>query len=530
MKFITVNRSQQNLLGYSVEDFAKSDAKSHFIVKMVSQLKLDELYNRYSSQGGEAYPPDMMLALWFYAYSEGNTSTRQIEKLCHYDTRYIYISCNLRPDHTTLSRFRQNNLDLLEDYFIQIVLLAEKEGIIDLKHLSIDGTKIKASCSMKHSIKEDQLERKIDVLRRDIKQYMQRCNWVEQGAIDELDLETLRQEKERLEALEKKLLERKRQLKERKEKLKLEHRKNHMINLVEPEARLMPHADGPSYNAQIAVDNETRLIIANDTTDDPNDQNQFSSVHQKVEENIPEDAERTYTCDSGYHSLDQLEYIEENHIDATIADPTPHHRSNNSKPTSMATILKQRKKVERKDFTYHVEEDYYECPAGDKLMYVGNKGRHKVYRAKSCKSCELAQFCLSSKKRIKQLHRDHREELAEKMSCQLQSDKSKIRMMIRAISVEPVFGNMKQNLGFRRFNLRGLKKVKGEFNLMCIAHNLNILFKTMHPKRLAAITYALQIKIDQHIAISKNIVAKIVKKLAIVLIIPQKVKYAEIDH
>jgi transposase len=118
MKFFAANRSQQNLLGYSVEDFAKSDAKSHFIVKTVSQLKLGELYNRYSNQGGEAYPPDMMLALWFYAYSEGNTSTRQIEKLCHYDTRYIYVSCNLRPDHTTLSRFRQNNLDLLENYFI----------------------------------------------------------------------------------------------------------------------------------------------------------------------------------------------------------------------------------------------------------------------------------------------------------------------------------------------------------------------------------------------------------------------------
>jgi transposase len=359
---------------------------------------------------------------------------------------------------------------------------------------------------------------------------MQRCNWVEQGAIDVLDLETLRQEKERLEALERKLLERQRQLKERKEKLKPEHRKNHQINLVEPEARFMPHADGPSYNAQIAVDNETRLIITNDTTDDPNDQNQFSSVHQKTEKNIPKDVERTYTCDSGYHSLDQLEYIEENHIEATIADPTPYHRSNNSNLTSKATILKQKRKVERKDFSYHSDEDYYECPAGDKLKYVGNQGRSKVYRANACKSCELAQFCISSKKRIRHIHRDQREELAERMSHKLKSDKSKFRMMMRAISVEPVFGNIKQNLGFRRFNLRGLKKVKGEFNLMCTAHNLNILFKTMHTKRLTAVTYALQIKINQHIVISKNIVAKIVQKLARKLIFPQKVKYAGISH
>jgi transposase len=530
MKFFTANRSQQNLLGYSVEDFAKSDEKSHFVVETVSKLNLDELYNRYSNQGAEAYPPDMMLALWFYAYSECQTKTRQLEKLCHYDTRYIYISCNLRPDHTTLSRFRQNNLDLLEDYFLQIILMAEEEGIVDLKHISIDGTKMQASSSVSQSVKEDQLKRKIDALRKDIKHYMQRCNWVEQGSTDEVDLESLRQEKERLETLEKDLLERQRQLKERKQKLKPEHRKNHKINLVEPEARHMSTIKGPGYNAQIAVDNESKLIIANDTTDAPNDQNQFSSMHQKVEKNIPSDTKRTYTADSGYHSLDQLEYIEEQNIDATIADPTPQNRSKRSKPTSAATILKEKRKIERKDFAYHAQEDYYECPAGEKLSYVQNKGLSKIYRTTktACGSCQLAPFCLSSKKRIKQLQRDKREPLAEKMSRKLLSDKSRFRMIRRAASVEPVFGNIKQNLGYRRFHLRGLKKVKGEFNLMCIAHNLNILFKTLQTRRLAAAIYALSIEINQHITISKIRVAIIARKMARFLMFPQKVGYVGI--
>lgn len=530
MKFFKANRSQQNLLGYSVEDFAKSDEKSHFIVETVSNLNLEDLYGRYSNQGAEAYPPDMMLALWFYAYSEGQTKTRQLEKLCHYDTRYIYISCNLRPDHTTLSRFRQNNLDLLEDYFLQIILIAEKEGILDLKHISIDGTKIQASSSVSKSVKEDQLKRKIDALRKDIKHYMQRCNWVDQGSTDDLSLEDLRQEKERLERLEKKLLERQMQLKARKQKLKPEHRKNHQINLEEPEARHMNAVNGPGYNAQIAVDNESKLIIANDTTDAPNDQNQFSSMHQKVEKNIQSDTKRTYTADSGYHSLDQLAYIEEQNIDATIADPAPQNRSTKSKSTSAATILKEKRKVQRKDFVYHTQEDYYECPAGKKLFYIENKGRSKVYRATktACVSCQLAPFCLSSKKRIKQIHRDKREPLAEKMNHKLQTDQSKFRMIRRSASVEPVFGNIKQNLGFRRFHLRGLEKVKGEFNLMCIAHNLNILFKTKQTRRLAAAIYAVSIKINQHIAISKIRVAIIFQKMAGVSMVPPKVRYAGI--
>ena len=80
-------------------------------------------------------------------------------------------------------------------------------------------------------------------------------------------------------------------------------------------------------------------------------------------------------------------------------------------------------------------------------------------------------------------------------------------MKLLATSVEPVFGNVKQNLGFRRFRLRDLLQVQGEFNLMCIARNLNVMFKLMGNRRLAAFIYALQSKINQHIAISKTIAA-----------------------
>ena len=529
MGFICADRSQQNLIGYSINDFAKSDEKSRFVVSTVSLLDLKSLYARYSDQGGDSFAPEMMLALWFYAYSKGITSTRQLEELCYYDTRYIYISCNLRPDHTTLSRFRKSHLDLLGDYFVQIVLIAEENGLSDFKHIFIDGSKIKASCSARQSYTEDQLNRKIEAIRGDIDNYMQRCNFAEQEEINEFDLETLRTEKERLEALEKKLIERREQLQERKKTLKPEHRKNHQINIIEPEARFMPHAEGPNYNAQAAVHNETHFIMANDVTDDPNDQNQFARVHQKVEENIRSDPDRAYTTDSGYHSLSQLDYIEEKNIDALIADPTPNNRSNNSNPTPPETILSSERKVERKDFAYHAEDDYYECPAGNRLIPVSNRGSSTIYRASSCQSCQLSRFCLSGKSKVKQIHRDHREELAEKMSRKLKSDDAKTRMKMRATSVEPVFGNLKQNLGFRRFNLRGLQNVKGEFNLMCIAHNINILFKLMQKKRLAAVIYASQININQHIAISKNILALILQGLARILFFPYRVKYGIIQ-
>lgn len=500
MGFIKADRSQLNLLGYSISDFASTDKKTRFIVDIISRLDLSSLFARYSDQGGDSYAPDMMLTLWFYAYSQGENSSRKLEELCHYDTRYIYLSCNLRPDHTTLSRFRKAHLDLISEYFVQIVLIAEEEGITDLTHIAIDGTKIKAASSAKQSYKEDALDRKINSIRRDIASYMQRCAWIEQGFSDEESLETLKEE-------EKTLVKRREQLKDRQKTIKTEYRKDHRINLIEPDARSMNKLDGPGYNAQLAVDSQSNIIVANETNDQPHDRYQFSNMHQKAENNLPSDPNRAYTADAGYHSLDQLEYIEDNQINAMVADQKPHHRSIKTKPTSIDIIQKEKRKVERSDFIYHEKEDYYECPAGEKL-YPKSKGRHHItYRARACTECPISNYCLSKKSKSKLLYRDPRERLAENMLKRLVTDHAKERMKMRATSVEPVIGNIKENLGFRRFRLRNLSQVKGEFNLMCIAHNINTMFKLMGNRRLAAFIYAIQSNINQHIAISKNIFA-----------------------
>ncbi len=514
MGFIIADRTQQDLFGYRISDFAKSDAKSRFIVDIISRLNLTTLFQRYSDQGGDSYSPDMMLGLWFYAYSQGESSSRKLEEFCRYDTRYIYLSCNLNPDHTTLSRFRKAHLDLLSEYFVQILLIAEQEGITDLKHISIDGTKMKAAASARHSYKEDQLDRRIEAIRKDIAHYMQRCIFAEQGSSElsfgqtgEIDLETLQEERRRLEALEKKLLERRGQLQERKKTIKSEYRDNHRINIIEPEAKSMSKIDGPGYNGQLAVDCQNNIIVANDVNDETHDRYQFKNMHQKTEENMPSDSNRAYTADAGYHSLDQLEYANDNNVDVLIADQKPFDRSINSHPSSIETIQNEGKKVERRDFTYNKDEDYYQCPAGDKLYRVSTQKKAAIYRAKACVGCPIASNCLNGKSKIKQIHRDHREKLAEEMARKLLKDETKDRMKKRATSVEPVFGNIKHNLGFRRFCLAGLTQVKGEFNLMCIAHNLNTIYNLITAKRLAALAFVNQVRKNQLIVISKIVVA-----------------------
>ena len=111
MGFITTDRNQMHLLGYCLDDFVSTDAKCRFIAKIVSQLDLGKLYDDYSTQGNDAFEPSLMLATWFYAYSEGITSTRKVEAGCKRDLHFIYISGNLQPDHSSLSRFRKRHLN-----------------------------------------------------------------------------------------------------------------------------------------------------------------------------------------------------------------------------------------------------------------------------------------------------------------------------------------------------------------------------------------------------------------------------------
>ena len=437
MGFLPYNRSQMNLLGYSVDDFARDDAKSRFAVHLVSQLDLSALYARYSSQRGDSYAPDMMLALWFYAYSNGITSTRKLEELCKYDTRYMYITGNQQPDHSTLSRFRKAHLDLLSNYFLEILLIAQAEGISDFSQIAIDGTKIQSKSSVRHSHREDDLDKKIEKIRSEIRSYMQRCDFVEQGATDELDLETLCAEKARLERLEQELLERKSQLQERKKQLKAEHRSKHQINVKEPDARITPSLMVSGYNAQLGVDMSSHLIVAEDVVSDPNDQGQFLPLQQKVEASLVPDAQRSYTADLGYHTSADLEALEEGHVDAVINDPKPDDRSIQAEPTPMAELLEEGKKLKRSDFVYHEEEDYYECPAGKVLYPVVKKQGSTVYRSVVCEGCPLFNLCVSNKKRVKQIHRSEKEDYAERMARKLQTPRSQERLKKRSQTVEP---------------------------------------------------------------------------------------------
>jgi transposase len=364
----------------------------------------------------------------------------------------------------------------------------------DFKEINIDGANILAFCSKRHSKTSQELELKTSKLKEQVAEYLSRC---EAEDISAEELEALREEKARLEAEIEQLSCCREQLVERKENLKPEHREGHQINTVEPEARLMPKSNAPAYNGVIGVDNH-HFILGNHLSDEPNEQQEFSTIHQKVEANLDDDPDRKSNLDAGFHSQDQLAYANEHNIDVVIADPNPQHRCIAEQPTAMEILEQSERKLQRADFSYHEAGDYYQCPAGQKLEPVstyrdGNSSK-TIYQTQNCQGCPLFERCLSksqqqSKQKVKRIYRDQREPLVDAMARKLQTEEAKQRLKTRMSTVEPVIGNLKQSRpsGIRNFRLKGLKLATGEFNLICIAHNLNTLFNIMRIKTLLLI-------------------------------------------
>ncbi len=474
MGFITADRTQGDLFGYSLDDFVDKEAKCRLIVKLVNKLDLSALYSEYSTQGGDAYDPRMMTATWFFAYSERINTTRKLESACKRDMHFIFVSSNLQPDHCSLSRFRKRHEKVLPDLFVQVARLAmEEHG--DGRLIAIDGTKMRAASSRSKNRTSEGLSKDLESVRKLMKRYIEKCDLLDEIS-DSEDIDQVRTRISNLKEEEARLERRSKELESRKECLQKRDKEKHKINIEEPDARNMVKVNGlraaPAFNAQIGVDTESRMIVAEDVTTDTTDQQQFIAQHENAERVLGGDIDREYVADAGYNTLGELEHIESKQIKVTLADPRPSSR------ISMEEI-EDKESFDRGDFFYNKEGDYYKCPAGKKLNYTRtNKKRGRdilVYVKKKCKGCRYSDKCFKagSKGLHKLILRDAKENLAEQMARRAASEDGRKKMHQRRSTVEPIIGNIKENLGFRRFRLKGLLGVKAEFALMCIAHNIN---------------------------------------------------------
>ena len=340
--------------------------------------------------------------------------------------RYRYFVGSQRPNFRTLNRFRHDHLDLLADYFAALVRHCEELGLIDSSVVALDGTKLRANASgrkhAKHSLQQEINRR----LAHDVK-------------ADELESEE-----------------------EVSEPVAEESAKpsNEGVSVTDPEARLMKTGEGTvrlCYNAQVVVDNR-QLIVAADVSNEVNNRLSLPPLLEQAERQLGSALE-AIVADGGYYSGRNVKYAQERGLDVYI----PSGKN-------------ERGVFGQEQFEYDRTNDRYRCPNGQWLKRGYQRRRNGVikttYRStvRQCRDCPLKAAC--TRRRCRCLDVAETFVCEQELAAKLASPPGQAIYARRRELVEPVFGNLKFNLGFSRFSLRGLAKVRGEFLLICIAHNL----------------------------------------------------------
>ena len=151
-KFRTANYEEVLDLQISIRDVLPPEHLACFVVDVVSQLDLNIIYDQYSDQGAPPYAPELMLGLLFYGYATGIFSSRKLEKATYETIPFRFIAGDMHPDHATIAFFRKQFLTELKDLFIQILLIAQETGYLELGSISLDGSKVHAAASKSKAV------------------------------------------------------------------------------------------------------------------------------------------------------------------------------------------------------------------------------------------------------------------------------------------------------------------------------------------------------------------------------------------
>jgi transposase len=433
-----------------------------FLIDVVPKLDLSRIHAPYQDEtrGAPPFDPAMMVCLLLYAYCVGVFSSRKIAMACERNLAFLAIVGEQRPDFRTISQFRKNHLDAFADVFVQVLRLAKEAGLIRLGMIAIDGTKIQGNASRHKAMSSGYMTKEVERIRAEIDALLKQAQEVDgqdDAALgarsgDELPAELGRRQDRlaRIEAAMKRLeaqaraeadAERQRRDEAEAQRQRTGSKRRGrapgpivetpaekaQTNFTEPELPIMKTANKGwdcCGNAQASVDDGCQIILACDVTDQCNDKQQAepmaAATRDQLEQAgiVPETDESEprpripAALDTGYYSESAVAGLERERFDPHIATERQRHHS---MPPTVAP----------------------ESPPPAPETKSPPKATAK-----------------------------------EKMQAKLKTAEGRAVYARRKAIVEPVFGQTKEARGFRRFLLRGLKKIRGEWRLVCLTHNL----------------------------------------------------------
>lgn len=191
-KFKTVDYEAALNASISVREALPSDHLARFVVELVGQLEMEDVYRRYGQRGGEAYAPEVLLALLFYSYATGVFSSRKIERATYEAFPFRFVAGGLHPDHDTLANFRQRFRVEIEESFVQVLLLAQTAGYLKPGNISLDGSKVQANASKSQAVSYKRLLELEVQMRAEVETLLRLADGADQQVLPEASMWSMR--------------------------------------------------------------------------------------------------------------------------------------------------------------------------------------------------------------------------------------------------------------------------------------------------------------------------------------------------
>jgi transposase len=499
-KFKTYSRDQLQLIPPSWDEKIKQGHPVRIVDSVIDRLDLSALYRSYKGGGTSSHNPKMLLKAIIYAYIRNIYSSRKIEDALKSDINFIWLCGNCEPDHNTINRFRTDKAGpVLKDIFKQIVLLLAEEGLVSLKEAYIDGTKIEANANKYTFVWGNAIKTNKEKMVKQLDELLEYAQTVAKEELRDtapLDFKTIDVDKvkETVKNIEEAIKD-KEVSKKVKQKLqyvkknfpdKLDEYKvkeeilagRNSYSKTDNDATFMRMKEDhmqngqlkAGYNVQITSNNQ--IITNYDTFPNPTDILTLPSHIESFKE-LYGHAPEVVTADSGYGSEQNYEYLEENGCTGYVKYNYFHQEQQGERLKKYPFAIEH--------LYYNKEQDFYVCPIGQHMENTGTYTKKNdngfeqtisTYQAKNCNGCPLRGACHKSKDNRK-IEVNHNANKHKKKARELLTSEEGIaHRKQRPADVEPIFGNIKQNKGFRRFTFRGKEKVTMEFGFLAIAHNL----------------------------------------------------------
>lgn len=492
---------QHQLMAFppSLEELIPAGHPVRVVNEVLEKVDIAALLQQYKPGGTSSYHPRMLLKALVYAYINNIYSSRKIEEAIGQNIHFMWLVGMHKPDHNTINRFRGQRLQkTLQPVFTQVVLLLCEEGLLSLKDLYTDGTKIEANANRYTFVWGNSIKKNREKIREQLNELWQYAQQVAASELDDTDpsgferidrekvtetiekINTALKGKEVSGKVRQKLNYARRKWPEALDKYAAQERllgeKRNSYSKTDPDATFMRMKEDhmrngqlkPGYNVQISTNNQ--YIASYSIHHNPTDTH---TLIPHLQAHIRQCGVKpgNVTADAGYGSEQNYQWLENKRITAYVK----HNRFDRNQKKNLQD------RFAAENFPYDPERDRYTCPAGQPMKPIRTKTEINrsgfpqtitQYRAKNCTGCPLQAQCHDQQgnRIIKVNHTLNR--LKQQADKRLRSARGIRKRKQRCFDTEPVFAAIKHNHHFRRFLLRGKDKVTVEMGLLALAHNL----------------------------------------------------------